>query len=210
MAMQNEFVGKTFASLTVVSVVPQGVKALRLLCMCKCGSNTLVKAHQLRSQEKTSCGCRKRSVLGDSKRTHGQANSGTKGYANRTYGIWQAMRDRCTNTNRKDYHRYGGRGISVCDRWHSYENFIADMGQAPTGLTLDRIDNNKGYSKENCRWATRNQQTYNSTTMVYIEHGGKTMCLKQWQQAQAVKAHTYYSRRKRGWTIKQALLLEPK
>jgi hypothetical protein len=167
----------------------------------------MAKPYELRTKEKTSCGCWKKQVLGESSKTHGQANSRTKGYANRTYGIWQAMRDRCSNPNRKDYHRYGGRGISVCARWHSFEVFLADMGEAPKGLTLDRKDNNKGYSPENCAWATRSQQTYNSTHMVYIEHEGETKALKRWQQEMNVKPSQYYSRLKKGWSVKEALLL---
>jgi len=205
--MQSEFVGKVFHFLTVVKVVPFGVRARRLYCQCICGNTTLAKPYELRTKEKTSCGCWKKQVLGESSKTHGRANSRIKGYVNRTYGIWQAMRDRCSNPNRKDYHRYGGRGISVCARWHSFEMFLADMGEAPTGLTLDRKDNNKGYSPENCAWATRNQQAYNSTHMVYIEHEGEIKALKQWQQKMNVKPHQYYSRLKKGWSVKEALLL---
>lgn len=205
--MQNEFVGKVFHLLTVVKVVPFGVRAQRLYCQCVCGNTALAKPHELRTREKTSCGCWKKQVLGKSSRTHGQANSRSTGYANRTYGVWQAMRDRCSNPNRKDFYRYGGRGITVCARWQQFENFLADMGEAPAGLTLDRIDNNASYTPENCRWATRHQQTYNSSHMKYIEHQGETLCLSAWQKKVGVKPHTYYSRLRRGWSVKQALLL---
>ena len=193
--------------LTVVKVVPFGVRAQRLYCRCVCGNTVLAKPHELRTREKTSCGCWKKQVLGENSKTHGRANSRTTGYANRTYGIWQAMRDRCSNPNRKDYHRYGGRGISVCARWQSFEVFLADMGEAPTNLTLDRKDNDKGYSPENCAWATRNQQSYNSTRVVYVEHGGETRSLTQWQQKMGVKTYQYYRRLKKGWSVKEALLL---
>lgn len=210
MEMRSKFVGEVFSFLTVLDVVPFGVRALRLQCLCECGAITLARPSQLLTREKTSCGCWKQQVLGYRSRTHGQSNSRISGYKNRTYGIWQAMRDRCSNPNRKDYHRYGGRGITVTKRWDIYENFLEDMGEAPEGLTLDRADNNKGYCKKNCTWATRRQQAYNSTRMIYIEHEGETMALCQWQKQMNVSAGTYYARRKRGWSIKEALSLEPK
>lgn len=203
--MQSEFVGKVFHFLRVQAVVPHGPRALRLRCLCVCGRVTLATPGCLRSGAKKSCGCWKRAVLGESKRTHGQANSRVSGYVNRAYGVWQAMRDRCSNSNRKDYHRYGGRGITVCKRWDKFENFLVDMGQPPPGLTLERLNNDGNYNKRNCVWATRKQQAHNSTLMVWVEHAGVTRSLGQWQKQTGLKQHTYYSRRRRGWSVKEAL-----
>ena len=204
-AIASEFVGRTFGRLLVVDVRVVGLTAQRLVCVCACGEETLAAAHQLRSGDKRSCGCLKRSVLGAAARTHGHANSRVSGYHNRAYGIWQAMKDRCSNPNRKDYKYYGGKGITFCLRWGSFENFLADMGEPPTGLTLDRKDSSKGYSPENCRWATRAEQTYNSTACLQIEHAGATRNLRAWLTLLNVKAATYYARRKKGMSIKQAL-----
>jgi hypothetical protein len=207
MEMQNEFLGKTFTRLTVVDVVPVGLKALRLVCVCACGQAHPVyaKPHQLRTREKTSCGCWKRAVLGATTRTHGHANSRSTGYKSRAYGVWQAMRDRCSNPKRADYSRYGGRGITVCKRWEKFENFLADMGEPPVGLTLDRKDNNRGYSPGNCRWASRTQQTHNSTAMVYVTINGATKHLAEWQRELGVRQSTYYARLRRGWGVEAAL-----
>jgi len=137
--------------------------------------------------------------------THGRANSRVKGYADRTYGIWQAFKDRCNNPNRKDYKYYGGKGVTYDPAWESFENFLADMGEAPKGLTLDRIDGNKGYSKSNCRWATRNQQTYNSIRVKWLEIDGVSKSISDWIREAGIARTTFYKRLKKGYTEKEAL-----
>lgn len=124
--------------------------------------------------------------------------------------IWSQMKTRCYNKNRADYVHYGKRGITVSDNWLNVENFIKDMGKIyKFGLTLDRIDNNKGYSKENCRWATRKEQANNRRTNNWITFEGVTKTLNQWANESNIKISTLYMRLYQyNWPIKKALTLK--
>lgn len=153
------FTGTEFGRLTVLEKAAVGVN--RWVCRCSCGNEVTLCANKLLSGNNKSCGCLKRSVLGDASRLHGKANSRITGYASRTYGIWQAMRGRCLNPNNVRWAAYGGRGIKICKRWNKFENFLADMGEAPLGLTLDRINVDGDYKPSNCRWATWLEQARN-------------------------------------------------
>ena len=124
------------------------------ICRCDCGNITEVIAAHLREGRVKSCGCLQRERAAQAATKHGMSNT-------KVYWVWSQMRDRCTNANSRDYPYYGGRGISVCERWLKFENFIADMGVPPSGLTLDRKDNDGNYEPGNCRWATRAEQTTN-------------------------------------------------
>ena len=175
------------------------------LCLCTCGNKVVVKGHKLLSGNNKSCGCLKRSVLGDATRTHGKANSRITGYSSRAYGVWQAMRDRCSNSNRKEYYRYGGRGIKVCKRWEKFENFLADMGEPAKGMTLDRINNDGDYKPSNCKWATRKEQVYNSTKIRYIKINNTTKSLNEWLTYFKISKGIFYRRIRKGFTEQQAL-----
>jgi|HubBroStandDraft_2_1064218.scaffolds.fasta_scaffold00006_9 hypothetical protein len=102
------------------------------------------------------------------------------GHRTGTYNSWDTMIQRCTNPRNDNYRNYGARGITVCERWLIFANFLADMGERPEGLTLDRLDNSKGYAPENCKWITRKEQLNNKRTNVVIEYMGKSQTLAQW------------------------------
>lgn len=119
-----------------------------------------------------------------------------------TYQTWAAMIKRCTNENDKNYHRYGGRGISVCERWMSYINFLEDMGERCKGLTIDRIDNNKGYSPENCRWATWVEQAQNKEVKKY-EANGRIMTMREWSEFLGIGIKTLHRRIEKNWTYEE-------
>lgn len=108
---------------------------------------------------------------------HGQAKLKTP-----TYISWMRMRDRCNNKKHHAFGRYGGAGVRVCERWDSFVNFLEDMGERPPGTSLDRLDNSKGYCKENCRWATEVQQQRNRRTNVLVTINGQTRCVSEWAE----------------------------
>lgn len=137
--------------------------------------------------------------------THGHAAGRLP---SRTYSKWSSMITRCTNTKRPDFKNYGEKGIAVCARWLNFENFLADMGVAPPGLTLDRIDGSKGYSPENCRWATRKQQNINRSCARLLTFNGKTQCLQEWADELGHKNATVLTERlKNGWSLADALTI---
>lgn len=136
-------------------------------------------------------------------RKHGETG---KNGATPEYRSWTAMRARCSNPKLKEYSRYGGRGITVCERWQSYENFLADMGRRPSlQHTIDRIDVNQGYFKENCRWSTFVEQANNRTKHTYLEVDGVVKTQAQWLKNYNLNKATFKTRLKNGWDVKTAL-----
>lgn len=134
------------------------------------------------------------------KRTkHGGAVGARENKGNPLYKLWSAMKDRCSNPNSKHYHRYGGRGITLCDAWAAdYATFVYDIGKRPRGMTLERIDNNGNYDPTNVKWATRVEQANNRTTNVLVTHEGLTMSLADWARRKGWKYGLLGSRWKKG------------
>lgn len=165
---QNNLIGETFGRLTVIAVYSRDKKQnLLWLCSCVCGGASVAPAYDLRSGKVVSCGCR---VREGTHTIHGMARAGKK--RSKEYAIWSAMVSRCTNEKNRNWFRYGGRDITVSDSWKVFENFYADMGKKPNGKTLDRIDNNKGYSKENCKWNFVHEQNRNKRSNVWVHIDG--------------------------------------
>ena len=192
-----DLTGQKFSRLTVLSFVgsvKQGKqKRIMWLCKCDCGNETIVQAGNLVSANVQSCGCLKKEM-------RGEKNSYFKhGYTKTpTYSVWLNMKNRCYNQSLKDYKNYGERGIKVCDSWkENFINFLADMGRKPEKLMLERVDNSKGYSPDNCRWASRKEQNRNKRTNRRIEFKGEIKCLNDWAKEFKVNRVTLYRKLKK-------------
>jgi hypothetical protein len=123
----------------------------------------------------------------------------------RSHRSWREMIDRCTRPTRSDYRHYGGRGIKVCERWSSLDNFFEDMGERPDGMSLDRIDVNGDYCPDNCRWASRREQCLNTRRNVLMTFNGETRCVSEWSEIYGIRYGTVYARIKRGLTPEEVL-----
>jgi hypothetical protein len=198
-----------FGRLTVIKRGENGSRGqVRWFCQCDCGNHNTIYAQNLISSHTVSCGCHRKEVSAKINFKHG-ATIGEK-TANiklpRSYIVWERMRSRCRNINDKSYNNYGGRGINICERWNHYENFLNDMGEPPTKAhSLDRIDNNRGYSLENCRWATQTEQARNKRSNRLITYNGETHCLNEWAEILGMDRCVITARLSRGWSINEAL-----
>jgi hypothetical protein len=133
---------------------------------------------------------------------HGHARAGKK---TPTYNAWREMRRRCTVCGRPSDIYYASRGISVCDRWGSFDKFLKDMGEKPEGSSLDRIDSNGNYCPSNCRWASPTQQSRNRRSALMLEYKGQTKCLKEWAEHIGINYQTAHTRFQSGWSIAQII-----
>jgi hypothetical protein len=192
----EDLTGQKFGRLTVVSRGPNSGQHTRWNCICECGNKTLSRTEHLRDGQSHSCGCLNREMV----TTHGMSYS-------REYAIWANMRDRCNNPANVAYQLYGGNGVKVCERWEqSFEAFYADMGPRPTPKHgIDRIDGTKGYSPDNCRWATRQTQMENRRITKRLTIDGVTRTVNEWAAISGIKHATIRGRIERGWDAQRAV-----
>ena len=182
--------GDRFGRLTAVKFIEMRKNFTKYwLFRCECGNEKVMMANNVKNGHTKSCGC-----LGK----HGMSNT-------RVYNSWNAMKRRCYNKNDKDYKRWGGRGITVCDEWLSFINFYSDMGERPEKMTLDRINNDLGYSKENCKWSTQKEQTNNTRRNVFLTFNNKTLTVSQWAEELEISKFTLFERIRRNWNIEKIL-----
>lgn len=202
MSKKNDYVGRVFERLSVIKDGGRDKRSNVLwLCSCICGGNTLAHAYDLRKGKIKSCGCYNRDKRAN--KTHGFASSGKR--RSKVYSLWSSMVQRCTNPKDKNWYNYGGRGITICESWTRFEGFLADMGDKPEGLTLDRRDNNAGYDKNNCRWVTQMEQSKNTRSNVWVTIGDKTQILADWiRELHSSGAAVHYIMKK-GLTHEEAI-----
>ena len=179
--------------------------ATRWMCKCDCGTEKVQWKGNLVRGLTRSCGCAKGSSISVAKKgiavTHGMTKTPV-------WHTWQSMLGRCLNPNAKSFPIYGARGIKVCEKWLTFEGFFEDMGDRPLGTTLDRIDTDGDYCKENCRWATKDVQERNKRTNVFLEAFGEKKIITDWvrdTRCNTKHTATVQRRMKRGLSIEQAM-----
>jgi hypothetical protein len=198
--------GERYGRLSVVAEAERhrssgGKSVRRFLCRCECGGTATVLLTHLSTGHVKSCGC----LRVDVGRHNGEATS-THGYTGTpTFKCWDTMKQRCGNQNDQKYPEYGGRGISVCERWKVFQNFLDDMGEKPDGMTIDRIDVNGNYEPGNCRWATPIEQARNKRNNVLLTFRGETCCLAEWAERTGLTYRTICARHKSGWPVAKLL-----
>lgn len=186
-AWRENLSGQQFGRLTVLREVPTDKSHRSWLCECSCGTEKVVGHTALKSGATQSCGCLRRESTTKQMTKHGAS---ARGNWTRAYRIWAGMVARCEIKSATGYDRYGAKGVKVCDRWKNFENFLADMGEPPAGMSIDRIDGALGYEPENCRWATRQQQNENRKSVRWIEFDGKRMNVAQWARHLGINKST--------------------
>ena len=169
-------IGTRYGKLTIIARAENQGKKVRWLCECDCGNQSIVQSGHLKNGSIKSCGC-----VG----AHGMSDSST-------HRSWRSMRQRCTDRNHRSFRDYGGRGITICERWNSFENFLADMGERPNGMTLDRRDVDGPYDVSNCRWATAKEQQNNKRNNHLVEYAGEKKTISQWADDFGIKQNSLY------------------
>lgn len=194
--------GERYGMLTIIKeverrVTPSGRPYRRFRCQCDCGKDKIVDLANLKHNGLKSCGC----IIV----THGRTRNGTY---DPTYKRWVDMRKRCSNPRSTNYKNYGGRGITVCDRWDDFTAFLEDMGECPSpNHQIERIDNDGNYDSGNCCWATRIQQSRNRRNNTMITFRGETLCLAEWAERIGMNYRTLQDRLAHDWTVEQALTI---
>lgn len=201
-ANRLSLVGRRFGRLVVVSEVPEAGRYSRWNCRCDCGVELVVVGRRLTDPKegRKSCGCLQKEAAKALRYSHGMSET-------RVYKIWCSMKNRCTCDTAKDYHRYGGRGITICDEWmDSFEKFYADMGDPPSeDHSIERRDVNGHYTKDNCIWTLPIEQANNRADTVFLTHNGETRSRRDWARLLNISPDTIRSRMQRGRSVSEAL-----
>ncbi len=192
-----DIAGRRYNSLTAVSLDHVNRHAFWLF-RCDCGTEKVINGNLVRRGTTKSCGCKRSQLIGSATRRHGMSHTPT-------HKSWLAMLNRATCPNATGHERYFDAGIGVCDRWRTFENFLADMGERPAGTSLDRIDNAAGYEPSNCRWATNTTQSHNRRVTRWLEHDGQKWPIAHWARIVGLCEGTLRDRIKHGWPVARAL-----
>jgi hypothetical protein len=194
-----DLTGQIFGRLKVTSRAENRNARPTWHCDCECGNSCIARGGDLRSGRHRSCGC----LQMDAATRHG--HSSYTGPPSPTYKTWIGMIQRCTNQAAPHYDTYGGRGITVCEKWRNFIQFLKDMGERPEGLTLDRKNTNGNYEPDNCQWSTRKEQGRNRRSNRMIEYKGETHCISEWADILGISHELIRSRLKIGWSFEDAV-----
>lgn len=199
--------GTKLNRLTILSpaadvVNDKGYRTRMVFVRCDCGVEKTIRAAAFFSEHLKSCGCLKLEKFTARATKHGHCKGRTRSKAHRA---WNDAIERCSRPSHPSYTHYGARGIVVCERWQAFENFIADMGEPGPRMTLDRIDNSRGYEPGNCRWTTWKQQARNKRTSRFIEHDGQRRTLAEWAEMAGLLPSTLRRRIESGMPLAQAM-----
>lgn len=189
----KDLTGMKFGRLTVIGRCGQTSSGnAKWECECECGNSTVSQSFHLRSGQTQSCGCLQRELTSKRAVRHGMSRTPT-------WNSWDAMVARCYRKTHGAYEKYGGRGITVCERWLRFENFYADMGDRPPGKTLDRINSNGNYESDNCRWATYVEQSLNRGDFnVSVTTDEVRLTVKEYAKVSGLHIQTIYKQIKKG------------
>lgn len=190
-------IGETFGRWAVLGEAPRETYQRMVLCRCACGVERVVRVSHLKSGGSKSCGC----IHSQFKHGHGKRGCRTK-----TFKAWVSMRRRCLEINNKSFPNYGGRGITVSERWADFTAFLDDMGECPPGGQIDRIDNNGNYEPGNCRWLSSKENNRNKSNNKIISYEGKSMSVAGWAEHLGCKPQLIYDRLQRGWDVGRAFI----
>lgn len=200
MQLRKDLTGKIFDRLKVLCFSHKGNHGdFYWTCECECGNEITVRGCTLGKSAK-SCGCLRKEVTSKQFKTHGLSKSPE-------YKIWAGMKARCYNPNVRSYSDYGDRGIKVCEHWkNSFENFLKDMGKRPSkSHTIERINNDKDYSPENCKWINSSEQATNRRSNIKLTYNDLTLTIAEWSRKLGIKCGTLEYRYHRGWTTEEIL-----
>lgn len=194
----RDLTGQRFGKLTALAASYRRQGRTFVRCKCDCGTTRDYMESNVLRGNTASCGCTTKEA--PPARTHGFSKKIPE------YSVWKAMRQRCLNPRSTFFYRYGGRGIEIDPAWDDFGQFLKAMGRRPSPEhTLDRIDNDLGYSKENCRWATRKEQTRNMSTNVLLRFDGVTRNVSSWEEALELPRGIIFGRLADGWSVERAL-----
>lgn len=204
--------GKKFGRLTVIEraddyVSPSGNHCTQWLCECECGNTAIISASSLSHGLTSSCGCKAIEITKKLSTIHGMSRK-------RIYKLYYSMKARCYKTSSTSYKKYGANGITICDEWLGKDGFVNFYNWAITNgyrddLTIDRIDGTKGYSPDNCRWATYKEQANNTKATVFLTYNGETKPASEWAEITGLSQSSICGRKRNGWSDEECLTIKP-